>query len=187
MSERATTDRVVVIGGGLSGLAAARRLLRRSAESRRSIEVILFEAKSRLGGAIWTEHRDGFLLEGGADSFITNKPQGIDLCSELGLSDQLIGTDAGRRRSFVVKSGKLVPVPEGFVMMAPSKLAPILFSPILSLKGKLRLLLERFIPRNTDDTDESLAAFVKRRFGREALDHWFSHSWAGSTRPIPTT
>lgn len=170
MTDRSSPERIVVIGGGLTGLAAAHRLISRANETRRSIEVILFEAKSRLGGAIWTEKRDGFLLEGGADSFITNKPWGIELCRELGLTDQLIGTDTTRRRSFVIRNGRLHPVPDGFVMMAPSKMLPLLFSPILSLRGKLRVLLERFIPRKGDDLDESLASFVKRRLGREALD-----------------
>ena len=129
------------------------------------------ESKPQVGGAIWSERRDGFLIEGGADSFITNKPWGVDLCRELGLADELIGTDPTRRRSFVVKAGRLVPVPDGFVMMAPSRLLPILTSPILSWKGKLRLLLERFVPRKLEASDESLAAFVKRRLGREALDN----------------
>ncbi|MDB5351681.1 MAG: protoporphyrinogen oxidase [Planctomycetota bacterium] len=110
------------------------------------------------------------MIEGGADSFITNKPWGVDLCRELGLGDALIGTDSTRRRSFVVRNGRLLPVPEGFVMMSPSRIGSILTSPILSLRGKLRLLLERFVPRKTDDSDESLASFVKRRLGREALD-----------------
>ena len=170
MSDRASLDRVIVIGGGLTGLAAAHRLVAGSAHLRRPIQVKLLEAKDRLGGAIWTDRRDGFLLEGGADSFITNKPAGIDLCREIGLSDQLIGTDATRRRSFVVRSGRLVPVPDGFVMMAPSRLAPILTSPILSWRGKLRVLLEPFVPRKTDESDESLGAFAKRRLGREAFE-----------------
>ena len=170
MPDRATNERVIVIGGGLTGLAAAHRLVTRAAGLRRPIEVRLLEAKDRLGGAIWTDRRDGFLLEGGADSFITNKPGGIDLCREIGLSDQLIGTDSSRRRSFVVRSGRLLPVPDGFVMMAPSRLAPILTSPILSWRGKLRVILERFVPRNTDGADESLGAFAKRRLGREAFE-----------------
>lgn len=170
MPDRATTERVIVIGGGLTGLAAAHRLVMRSAGLRRPIEVRLLEAKERLGGAIWTDHRDGFLLEGGADSFITNKPAGVELCRELGLSDQLIGTDSTRRRSFVVRSGRLLPVPDGFVMMAPSRLAPILTSPILSWRGKVRLILERFVPRNADGADESLGSFAKRRLGREVFD-----------------
>ena len=163
-------NRVVVIGGGLTGLTAAHRLSTRASARGRSVEVVLLEAKDRLGGSIWTDRRDGFLLEGGADSFITNKPWAVDLCRELGLSGSLIGTDEARRRSFVVRNGQLMPVPEGFVMMAPSRLGPILTTPILSWRGKLRILLDLIVPRKTDDADESLASFVKRRLGREALD-----------------
>jgi len=132
--------------------------------------VVVLEARDRIGGAIWTDRRDGFLLEGGADSFITNKPWAVDLCRELGLGDSLIGTDDRNRRSFVVKGGKLLPVPEGFVLMAPGRLGPLLASPILSARGKLRVLMDLVIPRKSDDSDESLAAFVRRRLGREALD-----------------
>ena len=172
MSERGVAhDRVVVIGAGLTGLAAAHRLVTRaSASTRRPVEVIVLDAKDRIGGAIWTKSVDGFTLEGGADSFITNKPWAADLCRELGLDDQLIGTDDRHRRSFVVRKGRLLPVPEGFVLMAPGKLGPLLASPILSVRGKARLLLDLVVPRKTDDSDESLASFVRRRLGREALD-----------------
>jgi oxygen-dependent protoporphyrinogen oxidase len=94
----------------------------------------------------------------------------VDLCRSLGLADQLIDTDAQHRRSFVVRNGRLYPVPEGFVLMAPNRLGPLLTSPILSFGGKLRVLLDLVLPRRTDDGDESLASFVKRRLGREALD-----------------
>ncbi len=164
-------DRVVVVGAGLTGLAAAHRLVTlASASSRRPLEVVVLDAKDRIGGAIWTKQVDGFTLEGGADSFITNKPWAHDLCHELGLGDEILRTDDRHRRSFVVRNGKLVPVPEGFVLMAPAKLGPLLASPILSIRGKIRLLLDLVIPRKTDDTDESLASFVRRRLGREALD-----------------
>jgi oxygen-dependent protoporphyrinogen oxidase len=166
----AKPERVVVIGGGLSGLAAAHRIAGRAAVVRRPLELVVLEAKDRLGGAIWTGRRDGFTLEGGADSFITNKPWGVDLCRALGLGGQLLGTDSGHRRSFVVRKGRLVPVPEGFVLLAPSRLTPILTTPILSWRGKLRMLLDLVLPRKADDADESLAAFVKRRLGREVLD-----------------
>jgi len=170
-SERAKgRDRVVVVGAGLTGLAAAHRLVGGTSAARRPVEVIVVEARDRIGGAIWTDRVDGFTIEGGADSFITNKPWAVDLCRELGLGDQLIGTDDRNRRSFVVRGGKLLPVPEGFVLMAPSRLAPLLASPILSLRGKLRMLMDLVIPRKVDDADESLAAFVRRRLGREALD-----------------
>jgi oxygen-dependent protoporphyrinogen oxidase len=164
------SDRVVIVGGGLAGLAAAQRLASRGAGSRRPIEVVVLEAKDRVGGAIWTDRDRGFLLEGGADSFITNKPWGVDLCRAVGLGDQMIGPDASNRRSFVVRDGRLVPVPEGFVLMAPRRLGSLLTTPILSLRGKLRMLMDLVRPRRLDDADESLASFVKRRLGREAFE-----------------
>jgi oxygen-dependent protoporphyrinogen oxidase len=163
-------DRVVVVGAGLTGLSAAYRLVNRATALRRPVEVVVVEAKDRIGGAVWTDRADGFTIEGGADSFITNKPWAIDLARELGLGDQIIGTDDRHRRSFVVKGGKLLPVPEGFVLMAPSRLLPLLTSPILSVRGKLRMLMDLVLPRKADETDESLASFVRRRLGREALD-----------------
>ncbi len=170
MPERAGQDRVVIVGAGLSGLTAAHRIVARARMLRRPTEVVVLEAKDRIGGAIWTDHRDGFTLEGGADSFITNKPWGMDLCRELGLSDQLMGTDEQHRRSFVVRDGRLLPVPEGFVLMAPNRLGPILTTPTISIRGKLRMLMDLVIPRGAPDTDESLASFVRRRLGREALE-----------------
>ena len=174
MAERSVdakkAHRVIVIGGGLSGLAVANRLHERARTLRRPIEVLVLEAKDRIGGVIGTDRFDGFTLECGPDSFITNKPWGLDLCSRLGLADQLVETDAGKRRSFVVRNGRLAPVPEGFVLMAPNRLLPILTTPILSLRGKLRLLMDLVIPRRSDETEESLGSFVRRRFGREALD-----------------
>ena len=164
------TDRVVVIGGGLSGLAAAHRIHERARTMRRPVELTVLEAKDRLGGVLWTDRFEGFTLEGGPDSFITNKPWAIELCHRLGLSDQLIETDSNHRRSFVVRNGRLVPVPEGFVLMAPHRLTPILTTPILSWRGKLRFLMDMVIPRRDDESEESLAAFVRRRLGREALD-----------------
>jgi oxygen-dependent protoporphyrinogen oxidase len=165
-------NRVVIVGGGLSGLAAAHRIVSRASGLRRPVEVVLLEAKDRVGGAIWTERRDGFTIEGGADSFISNKPQGVDLCLQLGLGEQLIGTDPQHRRSFVVREGRLAPVPEGFVLLSPNRLGPILATPILSWRGKLRMLLDLVLPRRDaeDEHDESLAAFVKRRLGREAFE-----------------
>lgn len=163
-------DKVVVIGGGLSGLVAAHRLQESAKLLRRPVEVVVLEAKDRVGGVIWTERRDGFTLEAGPDSFITNKPWALDLCRRLDLEDQLIETDPAHRRSFVVREGRLAPVPEGFTLMAPNRLLPILTTPILSWRGKLRLLAEVLIPRRDSDVEESLGSFVRRRLGREALD-----------------
>ncbi len=175
----ASAKRVIVIGGGLSGLAAAHRIRERSTALRRPVELTVLEARDRLGGVIATERQDGFTLECGPDSFITNKPWGLDLCERLGLRDRLIETDASHRRSFVVRKGRLMPVPEGFVLMAPHRLGPLLVSPVLSWRGKLRMMMDLFIPRRDDEAEESLAGFVRRRLGREALERLIQPLVAG--------
>jgi oxygen-dependent protoporphyrinogen oxidase len=167
MTATAVPRRIAVIGGGIAGLAAANRVK----ELDPSANVTLFEASGRLGGAMWTERRDGFLVEQGADSFITNLPWGIDLCRRIGLADELIGTNEQSRQAFVVHRGRLCPLPDGFMLMAPSRIWPVVKTPILSPLGKLRLAWEYFIPRREENgSDESLANFVRRRLGREAFE-----------------
>ena len=163
---------VVIIGGGISGLAAAHRLIELNLESREPLQLTLLEAGPRLGGVISTEHREGFLIEAGPDSFISEKPEALDLAQRLGLTAELIETNKEHRRSFIVRHGKLRPVPAGFQLLAPSQLWPFLTSDILSLKGKARLALDLFLPRGVSangTSDESLADFVRRRLGQEVL------------------
>lgn len=162
----AARKRVVVVGGGISGLAAAHRLQ----ELAPDMEVLLFEAAPRLGGVLETVRQDGFLIERGADNFITNVPWGIDLCRRLGLGDQLLQTNHQHRHAFVVCRGRLRRIPEGFVIMAPSRMWPIVTTPILSPWGKLRMAWEYFVPKRQEEGDESLASFVTRRFGRETYE-----------------
>jgi oxygen-dependent protoporphyrinogen oxidase len=179
MTDPLPTDarRVVVVGGGVSGLAAAHRLVTRAAQSQSSqpsqsrLEVLLLEASPRLGGTVRTHRRDGFLLEGGPDSFISEKPEAVALAREIGLEKNLVGTNEAHRRAFIVRQGRLRAVPEGFQLLAPSRLLPFATSGIVSWRGKARIALEMFVPRRPDDgEDESLAQFVRRRFGREALE-----------------
>ncbi len=162
--------RVAVIGGGLSGLAAAHRLHELSARDKRPLELVLFESRSRLGGVVGTQSIAGYRIELGADSFITNKPWGVDLCRRLGIEDRLIPTNARYRRSLVLRRGRPLPVPDGFQLLAPVDLGAMLCSPIFSWRGKLRMALEYILPRGPVQPDESLANFVQRRFGREALE-----------------
>lgn len=164
--------RIVVIGGGISGLAAAHRILERSQDLGRRAEVVVLEASPRVGGIVQTEERDGFLLERGPDSFISEKPQALNLAKRLGLENQLIQTNAEHRRSFIVRRGKLVPVPEGFQLLAPGRLLPFLKSDIFSWRGKARIAMDLLLPRGRTNgaNDESLAQFVRRRLGREALE-----------------
>ncbi|MDQ5838332.1 MAG: protoporphyrinogen oxidase, partial [Acidobacteriota bacterium] len=166
--------RIVIVGGGISGLAAAHRLfeLQDSAEEARA-EVLLLEASERLGGTVRTYRREGFLLEGGPDSFISEKPAALSLARRLGLEERLTGTNERNRRSFVVRGGRLRPTPEGFQLLAPSRLLPFLTTDIFTWRGKARMALDLILPRRKDtdgQPEESLAAFVRRRFGQEALE-----------------
>lgn len=165
--------RVVVIGGGISGLAAAHRLIERSTQSESKPEVLLLEASARLGGVIRTEQRDGFLLEAGPDSFISEKPEAVELAKRINLTSRLIETNEAHRRSFIVRKGRLHAVPEGFQLLAPSLFWPFATTSIFSLSGKARMALDLVLPRrmNVNGSDEeSLAQFVRRRLGREALE-----------------
>ncbi len=158
--------RIAVIGGGIAGLAAAHRLV----ELDPSREITLFEASDRLGGVISTLHRDGFQVERSSDNFITTIPWGVNLCKRLGLAEQLVQTNPAYRRTFVVHAGRLYRLPEGFLMMAPTRIWPLAVTPLLSPLGKLRAAMEYFIPARKDPADESMAAFVRRRLGREVFD-----------------
>jgi len=160
---------VVVIGGGIAGLAAAHRLKELAGEHDNPLAVTLLERSNRLGGPIQTVHQDGFVIECGADSFLSEKPWALALARRLGLEDQLIPTGE-LRRTMVVCRGRLTEIPLGFNLLAPIDLMPVLRSPILSLRGKLRLILEPVIPRRFANDDESIASFVCRRMGREVLE-----------------
>ncbi len=173
MSANEHPRRIAVIGGGFSGLAAANRLGELRDESDSPCEITLFEASDHFGGVLGTREIAGYRVETGADSFITNKPWAVRLCERLGIADRLIPTDETYRRSLVLHRGRPVPVPDGFMLMTPARIWPVLRSPLFSWVGKLRMGLETVLPRrhvNGPDDDESLANFVRRRFGREALD-----------------
>src|SRR5215210_2290109 len=164
--------RVVVIGGGISGLAAAHRL-RELQEKGAGVEVLLLEASGRLGGTVRTHKHDGFLIEGGPDSFISEKPAALELAKRIGLGPRLVETNERHRRSFVVRGGRLRPTPEGFQLLAPSRMLPFLTTDIFTWRGKARMALDLVLPRRkmaNGRDDESLAAFVRRRLGREALE-----------------
>lgn len=156
----------MVVGGGISGLAAAHRL----GELDPGLKVTLVEAGGRLGGVIDSCRRDGLLIERSADNFITNVPWAVDLCRRVGLGDALLATAGGQRSALVVHRGRLVRVPAGFMLLAPARLWPLLTTPLLSPWGKLRLLAEYFVPRRRTKGDESLASFARRRLGREVFE-----------------
>lgn len=165
-----STPSVAVIGGGFSGLAAALRLADLSKQAGRRLSISVFDPAPHAGGLVRTDRIGDYLVERGADSFITNKPGAIGLCRRLGLEDRLIGTNPDFRKSFILKDGKPVATPTGFQLLAPTRLRPFLESHLLSWKGKLRVMGEWFIPARHNVTDESLGDFVRRRFGSEILD-----------------
>ena len=182
MSENNSVKRIAILGGGLSGLAAAHRLLELSRERNEKIELTLFEAGSRLGGLVGTVRINDYLVDTGADSFLTNKPWAVGLCRRLGIEDRLVATDSRYRGALVLHDGRPVPIPEGFQLLSPTVIWPVITTPLFSVWGKARLLMEWFVPRRqpskrTSDAvdasalvDESLSEFVIRRFGHEALD-----------------
>ena len=156
---------MVVVGGGLAGLAAAEELLREPASRR---EVTIVEVDERPGGVVASVKRDGWLTERSADSFLAARPEGIQLVERLGLTDQLVGIAAPVRRALILHEGQLLPVPAGFRLLAPGQVWSLLTTPLLSLPGKLRLFCEPLIRRGHGE-DESLEQFAVRRLGREAF------------------
>jgi oxygen-dependent protoporphyrinogen oxidase len=170
---------VVIVGGGISGLAAAHRITEIAEARGLPLQATVLEAAGRLGGAIATRSRDGFLLEEGPDAILTEKPWAVDLARRLGIEKRIVGTIPDYRRSFVVRAGRLHPTPEGFYLLAPSKLGPMVRTPIFSLLGKARMACDLFLPRRRKQTDESLAGFVRRRLGREALERMAQPMIAG--------
>jgi oxygen-dependent protoporphyrinogen oxidase len=154
---------VAIVGGGIAGLAAAHAL------KEHGTPFVLLEASGRLGGVIRTERVGGFLLEAGPDAILAQKPEAVDLCRALGLGDRLIPTNAEARTVYVLHAGRLHPLPEGMVLGVPTKIGPLLQSSLFSWPGKLRMALEPFMPRVKDPVDESIASFMRRRLGSEAL------------------
>jgi oxygen-dependent protoporphyrinogen oxidase len=164
------TPHIAVVGGGIAGLAAAHRLIELSRTQERPVRVTLLEAGRRLGGTIATERVDGFVIEAGPDSFISEKPWALALCERIGFTQRLVRTRDEHRRTYVVHGGRLHALPEGFFLLAPTRFLPLVTSRLFSWPGKLRMALDLFLPRGVPQTDESLGAFVTRRLGREALE-----------------
>jgi oxygen-dependent protoporphyrinogen oxidase len=158
--------KVVVVGGGIAGLAAARALEGLMPD----VEILLLERSPRVGGVLRTEHVDGFLVECGPDSFLSRKPRGVGLCEELGLGDELIGRRPENARSFVRLGDELHPLPEGLTGLVPTDLDALERSTLLSPEGKRRLAAEADLPPARSGEDESIASFVTRRLGREAYE-----------------
>jgi oxygen-dependent protoporphyrinogen oxidase len=155
---------VIVVGGGIAGLAAALALHEAGRDA------LLLESSPRYGGVIRTETTGGFVIEAGPDSILAQKPEGLELCRALGLADRLIPTDPGVRTIFVLHGGRLHALPEGMMLAVPTRIGPFLRSGLFSWPGKLRMGLDLVLPRGRAAGDESIASFVRRRFGGEAVE-----------------
>src|ERR1700688_1551992 len=161
--------RIAIIGGGISGLSAAYTI----EEKRRSgtpVEYVLFESKIRLGGVLFTERVDGCLVEAGPDSFLTEKPWAADLCTRLGLGDQLIGSNDAARKTYILAKNKLVVMPDGLMFMVPTKIVPTVLSPLFSVRTKLRMATEWFHPKRRASDDETVAEMIERHYGPEMVE-----------------
>lgn len=158
---------VAIVGGGIAGLAAAYYA------QKQGLRYVLLEASERLGGKAQSEHVTGygetpFVVEYGPDGFITRKPWAWDLMRELGA--EVVPINETPERIYVLTGGKLRPLPDGLHLLVPTKLKPFLQSDLFSWPGKLRVLAERYVPVREATDDESVADFIRRRFGAEALD-----------------
>jgi oxygen-dependent protoporphyrinogen oxidase len=166
--------RVAVLGGGISGLAAAYTLAQ-ARQAGAPVEEFLIEAKDRLGGVIHTENLEGFVIEGGPDSFLAEKPEAAALAGELGLGDSLIGSNDSQRRTYILQRGRLVPLPDGLMFLVPTRLWPIVTTPLLPLSSKVMMAAELFASPTSggshQDVDESVASFVRRHFGEAMLEN----------------
>ncbi len=156
---------VIIIGGGISGLATAYYLAKGGLSS------TIVESRPRLGGVIQTEKIDGCTIEAGPDSFLSVKPAAMDLIGELGLRDDVIGSNDHLRITYVRKGGRLVPLPDGLMMMVPTKILPLLTTGLLSAGTKIRMGMELLRAPKMRAGDESVADFVREHYGQEAVDY----------------
>ena len=165
-----TPASVAVVGGGIAGLATSYFLQEGARAAGRKLECFLIEGANRLGGKIVTDRSDGFVVEGGPDCFLTQKPWALDLCRRLGLEDRLIGTNDASRKVYILWKGRMHRLPDGVLLIVPTRFRPFALSGLISPLGKLRMGLDVIVPPRRKGGDESVADFVRRRLGGEALD-----------------
>ena len=158
-------SRVAIIGGGISGLSTAYYL------RKRGIASTIFESRPRLGGVIQTEQVEGCTIEGGPDSFLSAKPAALELIRELGLESDVIGSNDHLRVTYIRKGGRLIPLPDGLMMMAPTKLMPMVTTPLLSWGTKIRMGMELLRRPKAKPGDISVAQFIEEHYGEEAVDY----------------
>ncbi len=161
--------RIAIVGGGISGLSAA-FYLEKARAAGAELEYTLFESGQRLGGSMYSDRVEGCLVEAGPDSFLTEKPWALTLCKELGIADQLIGSNDAQRKTYIVVNGRLVVMPDGLMFMVPTRLVPTALSPLFSWSTKVRMARELLHPPRPMHDDETVAELVERHFGQEVVD-----------------
>ncbi|MEJ8306168.1 protoporphyrinogen oxidase [Saccharibacillus sacchari] len=181
-------QRIIVLGGGISGLASAFYLSKQAKEQGLSLEIILVEESEQLGGRLRTENREGCLIEKGPDSFIARKTAILDLTAELGLTGELVPTNPDAKTSYILHKGKMHPMPMGFILGIPTKLSPFIRTGLISPIGKLRAALDLVLPKKQGAEDEALGDFIERRLGKEVLERitepLLAGIYAGDTRSL---
>ncbi len=163
--------KIVIVGGGITGLSTAFYVKKYLREAGLSADVQLVEKSGRLGGKIQTLIRDGFVIEKGPDSFLARKLPIIDLSRELGLEEELTGTNPNAKKTYILHQGKLHRMPQGLVLGIPTEWSPFLKTGLISPAGKARAALDFILPKRTEASDESLGHFLSRRLGREVLEN----------------
>ncbi len=171
--------RVVIVGAGISGLATAYAVEQLAKESALEVETLVVEKQQRTGGKIWSIQEEGFLCEWGPNGFLDSKPMTLDLCQQLGISDQLLRSDDNARKRFIYSEKTLHQLPENGPSFLKSKL--------ISWPGKLRLACEPLVSKRTDPSDETLAEFGRRRLGSEALNKLIAPMVSGIFAGDPET
>ncbi|MFC4769636.1 protoporphyrinogen oxidase [Effusibacillus consociatus] len=170
---------VIVIGGGITGLSAAYYLQKQARETGISLRVLLFERDARVGGKIETEVFNGFVVEKGPDSFLARKTAAVNLCRELGLEDDLVGTNPDNKQTYILHKGKLHRIPAGLNIGIPTQFLPFATTGLLSMSAKVRAAMDLVMPRSKVTGDQSLGGFLARRLGDEVVDHMAEPLLAG--------
>src|SRR5687767_11354045 len=156
--------KVLIIGGGISGLSAAYYL------SKAGIRPTIIESRPRLGGVIQTEQVEGCTIEAGPDSFLAAKPAAMELIRDLGLAGEVIGSNDHLRVTYIRRGGRLIPIPDGLTMMVPTRILPLITTRLLSWPAKLRMALELLRAPMPKSEDQSVADFIREHYGQEAVD-----------------
>jgi len=168
MSNQKTIQKIIIIGGGIAGLAAAYYAQQKATSP---VSITLLEAGSTWGGKITTDRIDGFVIEGGPDTFVVTKPWALKLCKELGIADRLRGTNPDKKATYILKNGKLHELPGGLTMMIPTEFGPMIRTGLLSWPDKARMGMDFLLPPALENGDETLGGFVTRRLGRAAYEN----------------